>query len=227
MADFHPIAYAEEHPYIAGAVVFGGGLVLLWALGYLGGGSSTTSSADAATQSMAAAYYAAEAAQTQAGTALNIATVQANAQTQGALIQAQGAVAINQSNNTAATSIASSMYNADMQDTASANAAATQQAQYAAQTAQVQANDAMNTANLQALYNKQTAIAGDNAQSLQTAMNTIIPQELALTSGTSFNMGIGNQQFSVGSFAPPKGTPAYGVYAGYPYAQALAMATAG
>lgn len=112
--------WAEEHPVALGAGIFVGGLVLLYLLGYIGGGSSSSTSSSAASNtSLAQAYYAAEAAQTVAGTQLQLGQTAAAAQTAQAQIQANAAQAINaandaaavattQSNNTAATEITAS-----------------------------------------------------------------------------------------------------------------------
>lgn len=174
MAEFtqHPMAWAEEHPYISAGIVVGGIVVLYW-LFFSGGSKSST---DTGASQMAAAYYAAEAQQAVAGTQLNIATTQADAQVKMAAIQAGGAVAINQANATASQNIAASMYAADTTNTASTNAANVA-------IATVQANDAMTTANTLAGYNYLTNKNNNEASVFTTAMNTIIPQELAITHG--------------------------------------------
>lgn len=191
---FHPIVWAEQHPYMTAAIVFGGGLAVLYMLGYLGGGSGSAQSGAA---NMAAAYYAAEAQQAVAGTQLNMATVQANAQTQGQQIQANAALGIAQSNDAASVAIATHMYDS----------------------ANVQANDAAAVAGVQAGYNYQTALAGLQAGEMTTAMNTFIPQELALSGGAAAFVlpGIGGQAPQVGAInvtgAPY--TPAGYAQAGY------------
>jgi hypothetical protein len=120
---------------------------------------------------MAAAYYAAEAAQTQAGTALAITQSNNQAQTNQTLLQAYAATAINASNNTAAVAMNTTQY---------ASATDIAKAQYSRDTqiATVQANDAMNTSIAANAYAYQTSLAGDQANEITTAMQTIVPQEI-------------------------------------------------
>jgi len=93
---------AGEHPYITGAVIFGGGLVLLWAFGYLGSSSGSGSTSQT---SGAAAYYGAEAIQTQTAGAVQIANLQTTAATAQAGIAAKQAVSIAKTQANAATTI--------------------------------------------------------------------------------------------------------------------------
>lgn len=213
MAEFtaHPMAWAEEHPYISAGIVVGGIVVLYWL--FFSGGSK--SGGDAGQTQMAAAYYAAEAAQATAGTQLNIATEQADAQVKVAAIQAGGAVAINAANAKASTDIASSMYAADMQDTATTTAGATaqagiwagaqtQQALYSAQTQQVQANDAMTTATTAAAYNYATVVSNNNTSEAIDFINTVLPQEFATYGQNGFTTGLpSGQSFSSGVWGNP------------------------
>lgn len=115
-------ALAEKHPLATGAIVFVGGLVLLYLLGYLGSaGSSSTSSNPG---NGAAAFYQAEAAQTASGNAL-----------QAAQLQTAAAVAINGQNTQAYTAAQKVWANTSLGQT-SMNA----------KTAQAQAADAANVA---------------------------------------------------------------------------------
>jgi hypothetical protein len=172
----------EEHPYVTGAVVFGGGLAILWLFGFFSS-TSSTSSTDTATTNMAAAYYAAEAQQATAGTQLNIAQDYTQAQTDQTAIQANAAVAINAAQTGAATQIAASQYNT------AGYIANVQGADMVAMNASnnwlgsVQSADAANTAASNNWYALQTTNANNSAAQYQTVLGTIIPQELALSGG--------------------------------------------
>jgi hypothetical protein len=187
MADFGEIGgWVEKHPYATGAIVFGGGLVLLWAFGYLGGSSS--SSAETGTNNLAAAYYAAEAAQTTAGTQLQMATVAANSADAQTATQANAAVAINQAN-------------ADMETTLGSQTTTAAQTLYndQLQSSITSANDTMAENNVNQAYLYQTTLAGNNAQETLAALNGILPQELALNPShmaALYIPGVGN--FGVG-----------------------------
>lgn len=112
--------WAEDHPVALGAGIFVGGLVLLYLLGYIGGGSSSsTSSSSASNSSLAQAYYAAEAAQTVAGTQLQLGQTAAAAQTAQTQIQANAAQAINAANDAAAVATTQSNNQAATEITAS------------------------------------------------------------------------------------------------------------
>jgi hypothetical protein len=167
----------EEHPYVTGAVVFGGGLALLWLFGFFSS-TSSTSSTDTATTNMAAAYYAAEAQQATAGTQLNIAQDYTQAQTDQTQIQANAAVAINAAQTGAATQIAVTQYGAMTSIAAGQYNAATQ-------IAATQGADALATTNNNNYYAFQTNQANNAAAEYQTVLGTIIPQELALTGGSA------------------------------------------
>ncbi len=67
------VNWAQENPLVAGVAAIG---VVVVVMMLMGGGSSTTSGADGGA---VAAYYAAVGQQTQAGNAVQIATIQANA----------------------------------------------------------------------------------------------------------------------------------------------------
>ena len=168
MADFHVIHWAEEHPAYAGAIVFVGGLALLWFLGYLGPSSSSSNQANnqqqqaaITEQQLATAYYAAEAAQSTAGTELQLAQVNDQAAVNIAGGQNQAAVAINAANNT------------------------TQQLGYttAGGLGTTQANDALAASENANQYSAAVAQTYANAANYNTLFNTTIPYELALTGG--------------------------------------------
>jgi hypothetical protein len=188
--------WIEEHPYATGGIVFGGGLVLLWAFGYLGGGSS--SSANSGTSNLAAAYYAAEAAQTTAGTQLQMATVQSNAAQGIATTQANAAVAINQAQSDMATTLGQKNANASVwinQENSDNALLATQSNN----------NSALATVQTNAAYNFATAQNNSQASILSTYLNTIVPQELALTGGAAgavLPMGIGGVGIQSGNTTP-------------------------
>ena len=101
----HIQGWAEDHPLGTAAIIIGGGLALLYFLGFFskssGGGASS-----AGNPGLAQAYYAAEAAQTAAGTQLQIAQTATAAQTAQAQIAAQAATTINAQNTAASTHIA-------------------------------------------------------------------------------------------------------------------------
>lgn len=84
--------WAKEHPWMAGALTLGAIFILLWLLGFFGGSSSSTTSSNS--NNLAAAYYQAEAAQTTAGTQLQMATEAYAAQTAQDQIQATAAQGI-------------------------------------------------------------------------------------------------------------------------------------
>jgi len=162
------IEWAEKHPAYAGAIVFVGGLGLLWFLGYLGPSSSSSNQANnqaqtAATteQQLATAYYAAEAAQSTAGTQLQLAQVNDQAAVNIAGGNNQAAIAMNAANNT------------------------TQQLGYTTygNLGTTQANDALAASNNGNAYAYQTAAAADQAANYNTLFSTTIPYELALTGG--------------------------------------------
>src|SRR6185436_19434237 len=104
--EFHPVQWAEEHPLPAAAIVFGGGLVVLWALGFF----TRSGSNDSGTANMAAAYYAAEAQQAVIGGQIQQATLTTAAATKQAEIQAGAATSIAQIQATTDQTIAAGQY---------------------------------------------------------------------------------------------------------------------
>jgi hypothetical protein len=162
--------WMKQHPYATGAIVFGGGLALLWLFGYIGGGSSSQTSSSGGNTT--AAYYAAEAAQSQAGAAIQLGTLQTQAATAQAKIQADAATAINESNNQATMTV-------NQQNTGSANTIAGLELQGTMHNA--------DTAYLTAVSNNASATAindSNNSASIwQTIYGTLFPAEIAQTGG--------------------------------------------
>lgn len=184
--------WIEEHPYATGGIVFGGGLVLLWMFGYIGGGSGDGNSGSS---NLAAAYYGAEAAQTTAGTQLQMATVQANAQQGIATTQANAAVALGH-------------IQADMQTTLGQQTANVANTQTVNDTivANHSADDALATVNSNNYFANLTATTHDNTSVALAALNGIIPQALYY-GGAS---GAGGYVPGLGSFAIGSGSGAAG-----------------
>jgi hypothetical protein len=191
------VNWAEEHPWATGAIVFGGGLLVLWWLGVFGG----TTQSNSGQSNSAAAFYAAEAAQTQAGTQLQLATVQSAAQTAQAQIQASTAAQIAQTQADAQTTLG--------QQTAGTLVALGQQQ---ALTAQTTAYDAMQTQNTTSYLNYLTAVEGIHANAFADYVNTVVPGELARTNGAftgstpygnvAFNTGINPSLAAAWGFTP-------------------------
>ena len=113
------ITWAKSNPALAGVAVFGGGLVILWLTGALGGGGGSGGS-----DPNVAAYYNAVSQQGIAGDQLAIAQINAQASTTQALAADAAGVTVQQT--WAGTSLA---------QTQSDNASAVSLAPYAAQTA--------------------------------------------------------------------------------------------
>jgi hypothetical protein len=88
------IEWIEDNPLPAGVGIVGGGLVILWLLGFFKSAPATSGP-----DPNASAYYAAEATQAQFGAAEQVATIQTAAQTAQAKIAADAATSINASNN--------------------------------------------------------------------------------------------------------------------------------
>jgi hypothetical protein len=167
--------WAKTHPLATGAIVFGGGLGLLYLLGYIGGGSS--SAGNAAQANGVAAFYAAEAAQAGAGAAIEVQTLQSQAATAQAKIAADAATAITgaQANrdiliNGQNTGAAYSIAGLGLQGTLSNNATAL---------ASTLSNNAT-----------QESINANNTRAglLQTALNTVIPIELNRSGSAVFHV---------------------------------------
>lgn len=168
------LSWIEEHPWLAGAIGLGGLLILLWLLGFFSSSTSQTSS----NNGLAAAYYNAEAAQTTAGTQLQMATEAYAAQTAQDQIQANGAEAI--------ASTTAGMYTTIGQQNASTTTALGNDQLLASENSN---NDALAASNTAAMYGYQTAQAGYQAANFQTVLNTIAPQELAAYGGNANFVG--------------------------------------
>jgi hypothetical protein len=183
------IAWIEKNPVPSiaiGAVVVIGGMYLL---GYF----TPAQSSSGGSQNLAAAYYAAEAATATAGTQLQMETVRDTNQTAQVTAQANAAQAI-------------ASTEANMYTTLGGQTAGTATTLYNDEllSSQTNANDAMQTANVNADYAYRTSLAGTNAGILQSAFNTIIPQELALSGGgAGFSLpGVGTIWTQGGAVSP-------------------------
>jgi hypothetical protein len=194
MDDF--LKWVDKNPVLAGGIGLGGVLLLLWWMGFFTSSSSASSGAG----NMAAAYYAAEAAQTTAGTQLQMATVQATNATAQVGLQAQAAEAIAATQATRDTTIA----------------------QYGAGVATANVNDAMQTtiatANITAAQNA----AHDNAMNFNDYINHVLPATLASSGNYAAIYNFPGQAASVG-FAPGSPGPNQMRAAGYSEATIAAV----
>ena len=180
--------WVDKNPLLTGGIVFGVGLIILWWLGYFSSSSSSNSSAS----NMAAAYYAAEAAQTTAGTQLQLATVAATNQTAQVGLQASAATAINQANQDAAVKI--NGQNASATTTLGQYGLFATQSNNATALGAVQSNNGT-AAQMQAEH--------DQAMNLSTLLNSVLPQELALTGGVgAVSLSPGGAAVSAGYSSP-------------------------
>lgn len=189
--DFGKVAsFAEDHPVGTGVTVFVGGVLILYMLGYIGGSSTATSNDSNA----AAAYYNAAAAQTVAGTQLQIAQAGSVAQTAQARIAADAAVKIN-----AAQVAGAAAMNASNNAAVVAETNTTVGGQV--QTAQIVGN----TAAYEAQQETTRGLAASQNSLLQSIFGMIIPSELAHGGIAQFTVPGG--QFGVG-VAPTTPPPA-------------------
>jgi hypothetical protein len=229
MAEYAVVKWAEEHPYLAGATVFGGGLAILWLFGFFGPNKGSQSDGAGGSANMAGAYYAAEAQQAVVGGQIQMATIQSAADTAQMALQTDAAVKINASNDTTSQAIASSMYSADVTKAAyGAQTAQTlgaydaQTAQtgiiYGAQTAQVQANDAMNTSVAHDAYAFQTNKTNADAFTFNNIINQIAAPEMLRAGSVAFDSPVGGLTAAYSGW-----TPATAAAAGYSPAQLSAM----
>jgi len=238
MVDFHPVQWAEQHPLPAAGIVFGGGLVLLWALGFF----SRSGSNDSGTANMAAAYYAAEAQQAVIGGQIQQTTLTTAATTKQAEIQAHAATSIAQIQATTDQTIAAGQYATAQQlglasyaaDVTKAGYAAdvaktsysygyltdVTKAAYSADVAKVQSYDARMTAQSHDYYGNLTAEAGLRATALTDAMHTLVAPEIVAGAGYA-NVSTPFGGFNVGPGAVPYNvllaqglTPAQAAYLG-------------
>ena len=178
--------WVKTHPVPTAAIVFTGGLALLWMLGYIGGGAGASASSGG---NNLAAFYGAEAASAQAGAAVQLATLQTAAQTAQTKIQADAATVINAAQTNAAQIINGQNVGAAVQragidsattlglswnqDLATFNNNATTQFVTKTNADAATAQNFTNNA-----YAAQIAASHDNANLLQTALQTVIPNEL-------------------------------------------------
>lgn len=176
--------WAKQHPWAAGLLTLGAIFILLWLLGFFGSSSSSTTSSNS--NNLAAAYYQAEAAQTTAGTQLQMATEAYAAQTAQDQIQA-----------TAATGIATTQ--ANMYTTIGGQNAGVETALGNDQLlASDNANDdALAASNTAANFAYQTAAGANQAGLMTTFMNSIVNPELQLTGGLASGNIAGLGQFSI------------------------------
>lgn len=179
--------WVEEHPVIAAVIGVGGVFVLLWLLGFF---SSSSSSSSSSGTNLASAYYNAEAAQTTASTQLQMATEMYGAQTAQDQIQANGAEAI------AATQ--ANMYTTLGQQSAGTTTALGEDQLLATQNSN---DDALAASNTAAMYNYQIQAAGYQAGVMTTAMNTILPQQIATTGEGFVSTPYGNIGIAAGQAA--------------------------
>ena len=155
---------------------------------------------------MAAAYYAAEAAQTTAGSNLQLATVQATNQTAQTQIAATAATSINAANDTAAVTMNASQYGAAQTIGLAQTAASVSQSNNATTASIASSNAAASAA----------AAAAQASQAHDAAMlaSTLIPTEQAATGGSG---GLSAFGFNIVAAAPV--TPNAGLAAGFTSAQ--------
>lgn len=218
------LEWAKQHPWAAGLLTLGAVFILLWLLGFFG--SSSSSSTSSSGNNLAAAYYAAEAAQTTAGTQLQMATEYYTNQTAQDQIQATAAQGIATTQANMYTTIG--QQNASASTTINAQDNATAAAYYNDQllASENSANDAVQTANLNDIYNTQVATAGYNASILNNYISTILP--LYGGGQATYNIpGIGaGNEFAQAGVSTPQSLEAIG-YTPSGAAQLLGVPTSG
>lgn len=214
--------WAEEHPWLAGGLTLGAIFILLWLLGFFGSSSSSTSSNGS---NLAAAYYNAEAAQTTAGTQLQMATVAYGAQTAQTQTQANAAVAIAQAQAGAATTINGQNASAATNINASNDATTGTLAWDSLLSSNHSADDALAaventnyytnaTANTQAMYGYNTTVSNNLAGEFNNFLTNVVPAELknvgpgaVITSGGPWgNFGLAGS----GGITTPQGLESVG-----------------
>lgn len=182
------VNWVEKNPWLAGIIGIGGVLILLWLFGFFSSSTSQTSSSNG----LAAAYYNAEAAQTTAGTQLQMATEAYAAQTAQDQIQATGAESIAQTQ--------ANMYTTLGQQNAGTTTALGNDQLLASENSN---NDALSASQIAGSYALQTAQAGYNAGVLNNFISNVMPQELAFT-GSSTILGLpGAGDIQIGPVAGP------------------------
>lgn len=186
------LAWVEDHPTESIVIGVGGAVVLMWLLGFFSS-SSTSSSNSSGAGNMAAAYYAAEAQQAVVGGQIQVANINATAQTAQTKLATDAATAIASTNAAAATTINGQNSTTALATTVSNN------------TTQAQIDQSNNTAGL-----------------LQTYLSSVIPAEFATYGTNPFQLdipGIGTLQGNaIGSpndliaqgFTPQQAAKAFG-----------------
>jgi len=170
--------WVSAHPTESVVIGLGGLLAVLWLLGVFKGGGSADAAATGASN-LAGAFYAAEAQQAVVGGQIQMTTLQTAAATAQAANAANAAVAINEANAHAATIIngqntgAASIMNQSSNDAAVAMSGNQLLATYSNNDAAVRTT-ALNTSAAVAVN-----ASNNNANVLATAMQTVVPQELA------------------------------------------------
>lgn len=183
--------WVEEHPTESIVIGAGGLIAILWLLGYFSSSSSTSNSG---ASSLAAAYYAAEAQQAVVGGQIQVATIQAAAQTAQTAAQANAAVAIANTQATAATTI-----NGQNADAATTIEGTDQLLATYSNNGMIAATNASNNAAQLAITNSNNYTTALGAA---LAPGGIIPTELKMTGGTAgFNFG------SLGTFSGQQDIP--------------------
>lgn len=181
--------WAKQHPWAAGLLTLGAIFILLWLLGFFGGSSSATTSSNS--NNLAAAYYNAEAAQTTAGTQLQMATEYYTNQTAQDQIQANAAQGIAQTQ--------ANMYTTIGGQNAGVETALGNDQLLASNNAN---NDALAATQATAYFNNQAATTAANASEVNTLLGSgIIPQELNYSGGVAaFSLpGAGTLNFTTGA----------------------------
>lgn len=203
MPDFGEIYdWMGKHPYATGGIIVVGGLGILYLLGFF---DKAQASGDQGQTNMAAAYYAAEAAQAAAGAQIQGISLVTTAQTSQTKIAADAATAINAQNTFRDVTV-------NQQNTGSANTIAAiggtvGLADISGQVQQTRINaDAATSQNASNnLTAAQIAKITTDAANVNTALQTIVPQELAMSGGFgNFSLpGQGGFTVNTGAFLDP------------------------
>jgi uncharacterized protein YfiM (DUF2279 family) len=210
------VDWIEHNPLLAGGLIVGGGLVILWYMGFF---TKAQASSDGGTANLAAAYYAAEAAQGVAGTQLAMQQSSDTAQTAQVGLQATAATSIAQIQANTTTALSwNDLMGLQTVTGASADVAKTQSLYdlYATQTLSAASTHNADVTAAGAVAHDQYALLttqdNNKANVFTSFFNTVWPAELARTGGTSAgwlgsfgNIGLGG----------PSGTPEQMRAAGY------------
>jgi hypothetical protein len=180
------VAWGEAHPWEMGAIVLVGALVLLWLFGAFSKSSSgsATDSSGASTSNVAA-YYGAEAASTQAGAAVQIATLQTAASTNQNQSNNDAAVAIDAADNKTSQLNTSTYYNSHTTETLGQQATDVATAGIASRTAlgtaAISSRTQLGVATIQG--QTQTTLGLQNMQSTIAQSNNAAAASIANTNG--------------------------------------------